>query len=147
MIQDRGREADVPGLALAALRVLGPPGGAAGADDGLVLTPAAVPALQAVLLGLKALWKLGREAEIPGFLEAACGLAPAMAGDFAHLAARVEGQLGTCNPEGRARLLASHLYLSCVDLQFVNGRHHLGSAALAGAPDLLDDDGSCSADL
>jgi hypothetical protein len=151
MLQDSGREADVPGQALAALRALSaaaaPSGAAAAADAGLVLTPAFVPAMQAVLLGLKAYWKLGRQAEIPGFVAAAAGLAPGLASDFRQLAARVEGELGGCNPGGRARLLSSHLYLSCVDLQFVTGRHHSGSPALEGSADLLEGDGSCAAGL
>jgi hypothetical protein len=51
MIQDHGREADVPGLALDALQELA----AANGGDDISFTPAFLPAMQAVLVGGTAL--------------------------------------------------------------------------------------------
>lgn len=65
-----------------------------------------------------------------------------MASDFAHLAARVEGQLHSCGQQFKEELLNSHRYLSCVDLQNVNGGHHLGSPGLESV-DVLDNGGAC----
>jgi hypothetical protein len=79
---------------------------------------------------LKALWKLDQQALVPDLLAAASLQIPSMSGDFAQLAARVESQLCHCGPTARAELLGSYRYLSCIDLQFVNGRHHSGSPGL-----------------
>lgn len=137
MLQDGGREADVPALALRALTRL-----AESEGDDIVFGPAFVPAMQLVLLSLKSHWKLNQQSEIPTFLAAAAALVPTMQRDFEQLATRVESQLECCNPEGRAVLLASHRYLSNIDLQFVNGQHHQGSRGLESV-DLLEE-GTCA---
>jgi len=93
-------------------------------------------------LSLKSHWKLNQQSEIPTFLAAAAALVPTMQRDFEQLATRVESQLECCNPEGRAVLLASHRYLSNIDLQFVNGQHHQGSRGLESV-DLLEE-GTCA---
>lgn len=124
MLQDQGREADVPALALASLRELSALG------DDIMFSPAFVPAMQIVLLALKAYHKLGQEARVPAFVNAASQHVPAMSFDFDHLAERVDRTLSSCSPLARADLLNSHRYLSCVDLQFVNGLHHQGSPGL-----------------
>ncbi|KAI8467517.1 MAG: hypothetical protein J3K34DRAFT_523678 [Monoraphidium minutum] len=143
MIQDQGREVEVPGMALDALRELAGGGDGGGAGGDLTFTPAFVPAMQAMLLALKALYKLDQESLAPELAAAAGRLAPSMARDFESLAARVDGQLCGCGPGARAELLGSHRYLSCVDLQFVNGLHHLGSPGLADQVDLLEE-GECA---
>ncbi|GBF98488.1 hypothetical protein Rsub_11698 [Raphidocelis subcapitata] len=125
MIQDGGREADVPAVALDALRALA--ASDAGADP---FSPAFVPAMQLMLLALKALWACDAPGEVPALLAAAARHAPALAPDFESLAARVESQLGGCAARGRAALLSNHTFLSCVDLQAVRGRHHAAAAGL-----------------
>jgi hypothetical protein len=89
-------------------------------------------------LAVKALWKQGQEAGVPAFISAASERLPSMASDFGHLAERVEAQLtggawceGGASADGlREEMLASHRWLSCIDLQAVDGRHHKSSPGL-----------------
>lgn len=88
------------------------------------------PPLPAPQLGLKALYKLGQEAAIPRFLADAAARVPSMASDFDHLADRVVRQLLGGGAPLKAEMLSSHRWLSCIDLQAVDGRHHKGSPGL-----------------
>ncbi|KIZ03165.1 hypothetical protein MNEG_4799 [Monoraphidium neglectum] len=132
MLQDHGSEGRVPDLALSALAELSP------IDADIAFTPQFVPAMQIVLLAVKALWKQGQEAGVPAFISAASERLPSMASDFGHLAERVEAQLtggawceGGASADGlREEMLASHRWLSCIDLQAVDGRHHKSSPGL-----------------
>lgn len=105
--------------------------------DPALIAPLFLPPLQ-TQLSLKALWKQGQEAQVPTFLAAASLQVPCMATDFHHLAQRLQAHLGTCPAATRAGLLNSHRYLSCIDLQSVNGQHHQGSPGLESM-DVLDE--------
>jgi hypothetical protein len=152
MLQNLGRERDVPGFAVQALREAG----AAGPSD--PMSPEAMPCLQCTLLGVKALHKMGRPDGVPAFIAAASEAVPSLATEFGAIA----GEQVACGndlcvwhcdevcrlprtaaqphalpagwlheriaqhpggPQGAAGLLASRTFLSSVDL-----------AAVAGAP-------------
>jgi hypothetical protein len=50
--------------------------------------------------------------------------------DIRRLADAFVADMASRDDEEQAQLLIKRSYLSCVDLQFVNGRHHVESSAL-----------------
>lgn len=80
MLQNLGRERDVPPLAGRALRDAGAP---AAADPA---APEAVSCMQCVLLGVKALHKMGRPEAVGAFVADATRKVPALGPDFDNLA-------------------------------------------------------------
>lgn len=151
MLQGGGRDAEVPGLALRALRRLAAAPGDSDGDGCATVAAAAgvaaspelvVPACQLMLLAIKALWRAGRAADVPALVAKAAAALPALAPEFENLAARVAAQLAACEAGGGAALLASARFASCVDLAGVSGRHHDGSPGLESA-DPIADEGMC----
>jgi hypothetical protein len=77
---------------------------------------------------LKALYKMGRLDIAPDYIAAAQAAVPGMAQDMARMAGSLEQQFSSMPQE--EPLLNKRSYLSCIDLQFVAGRHHVDSEAL-----------------
>jgi hypothetical protein len=81
-------------------------------------------------LGLKALYKMDRLDIASDYIAAAQAAVPGMAQDMARMAGSLEQQFSSMPQEEREELLNKRSYLSCIDLQFVAGRHHVDSEAL-----------------
>ena len=67
---------------------------------------------------------------VPDYIVAAQAAVPGMAQDMERMASSLEQQFSSMPQEQRGELLNKRSYLSCIDLQFVAGRHHVDSEAL-----------------
>ena len=81
-------------------------------------------------LGLKALYKLGRQDLVADFMGAVQAAVPGLAEDMTRLSCSLQQNLHRLSDEERVALLAKRSYSSCVDLQFVTGRHHADAEGL-----------------